>query len=84
MKNDRTYRSICSSISEWSRKADAPVETLKEIAAESELQNEVLFCPQLELFVDFDLQKDNQTCSETNNGVGARAHSGEKRGGEGK
>ena len=37
-------------------------EALKELAANSELESEVVFCPILERFVEFDLQKDNQTC----------------------
>jgi len=40
----------------------ALTEALKELSADSELESEVVFCPILERFVEFDLQKDNQTC----------------------
>jgi hypothetical protein len=39
----------------------ALVEALKELAADSELEGEVVLCPRLEPFVEFDLQKHNQT-----------------------
>ena len=37
----------------------ALTEALKELAADSELEGEVVFCPRLEPLVEFDLQ---QTC----------------------
>jgi hypothetical protein len=37
----------------------ALTEALKELAADSELEREVILCPRLEPFVEFDLQ---QTC----------------------
>ena len=60
----------------------ALVRTLKDFAIDGELKSKVVFCPRLDLFVEFDLQKDNQLCDEINNGAGMRAHGGEKRGGE--
>lgn len=44
------------------REVAALTEALKELAADSELEGEVVFCPRLEPFVEFDLQKDNQIC----------------------
>jgi len=58
----------------------ALTEALKELAAHSGLESKVAFCPRLELFVESNLQKDNETFLETNEG--ARAHGREKRGGE--
>jgi len=56
---------------------------LKEFAADSELEREVVFCPRFESFVEFDLQNgSSQTWEETDNCVGPQAHGGEKRGGE--
>jgi len=40
----------------------ALTEALKELAADSELESEVVLRPRLEPFVEFDLQKDNQAC----------------------
>jgi len=82
VKNDRTYRSEphCYGIS--FRELVALAETLKEFAANSELEREVVFCPRLESFVEFDLQKgSSQTCKETDNGGGPRAYGGKKRDG---
>jgi len=56
----------------------ALTEALKELAADSELESEVIFCPRLEPFVEFDLQKDNQTCQGTNEDAHAQAHHGEQ------
>ena len=55
VKNDRTYRSRphCYGIS--FRKVVAPAETPKDFAANTELDSEVVFCPQLGSFVKFDL-----------------------------
>ena len=39
----------------------ALTKALKELAADSDLESEVVFCPKLEPFLEFDLQKDNQT-----------------------
>ena len=36
-------------------------DALKELATDSEVESAVVSCPRLEPFVDFDLQKDNQT-----------------------
>ncbi len=80
VKNERRYRSTCYGIS--FRRVAALVEAPKEFAADSELQSEVILCPRREVFVDFDLQKDNHTCWEANNGAGTRAHGGRKRGRE--
>jgi len=63
------------------RKVAAVAETLKEFAADSELESDVLLCLRLEPFIGFDLKKDNRTCLETNNRAGARAHREGKRGG---
>jgi len=50
----------CYSIS--FREVAAPTGALKELAADSELKSEAAFCPRLEPLVEFDLQKESQTC----------------------
>ena len=42
----------------------ALTDVLKELAADSELESEVVFYPRVEPFAEFDLQKDNQTHEE--------------------
>ena len=82
VKNDRTYQSGPHRYDISFRKVAALAETLKEFAADSELEREVVSCPRLESFVEFDLQKgSSETCKETDNGGGPRAHGGEKRDG---
>jgi len=70
----------CYSIS--FREMAALTEAFKELAADSELESEVIFCPRLEPFVGFDLQKDNQTCQGTNEDAHAQVHHGEQGYGE--
>jgi len=59
----------------------ALTEALKdsELAADNGLESEVIFCPRLEPFVEFDLQKDSRTCQGTNKDARAQAHHGEQR-----
>ena len=40
----------------------ALIEALKEVAADSEFESEVVLRPRFEPFVELDIQKDNQTC----------------------
>ena len=56
MKNNRTYLGKhCYGIS--LREVAALTGALEELAADSELESEVVFCPRLEPFVEFDLQR---------------------------
>jgi len=60
----------------------ALAETFKEFAADSELESKVVFYPRPKQIVEFDLQRDNQTCQGSNYGKAARVHGGEKKRGE--
>jgi hypothetical protein len=55
-------------------------EAPNELAAESELEVEVAFCPRLEPFLEIHRQKDNQTYQETNEDARAQARHGGKGG----
>jgi hypothetical protein len=57
-------------------------EALKELTADIKLKGEVECCPRLEPFLEIHLQKDNQTCQETNEDTHAQARHGGKGGGE--
>jgi hypothetical protein len=53
-------------------------EALKELAVDIKLEGEVEHCPRLEPFLEIHLEKDNQTCQETNEDTRSQARHGGK------